>query len=469
MKKNIVIIGAGISGLASAYRLSKYEESTGAGLDIVIVEKGNRIGGTILTERTNEFVIEGGPDCFYTEKPDALKLVKELGISDRLIGTNNNNQGTFVLWKDRLHKLPEGVILMIPTRFTSFATSSLFSLKGKFRMGMELFVPGRKDGIDESLSEFTIRRFGKEALDRLAEPLVAGIHAGEPDTMSVRSSFPRFIEMEKRYRSLILGMLKARKMMKKHSRSESISMFMTMRTGLKEIIDKLYEQMKGVTIQTGVYAQAIETDNHGNYGVTLSDGKTMQADAVIIAAPAYAAGLLLRNLHKELSELLISIPYVSTATVSLAYSRDDFNHPLNGFGFVVPRKEKRNIMAGTWTSSKFSYRAPANTVLIRCFVGGAGNDGIVFKPDHELLKLIQTDLKDIMGIEAKPLLTRIYRWDKAMPQYTIGHEEKVKSIEQYTSNLKRIYLSGSAYHGIGISDCIKSGYKASEDAFKDLF
>ena len=472
MKKSIVIIGGGITGLSAAYRLSKLKAQSGAEIDITVVEKSGFLGGTIHTEYTNGFVVEGGPDCFFAEKPYAGMLVKELGISDRLIGTNNKNQGTYVLWRKKLHKLPEGVVLMIPTKFTPFATSSLFSFSGKLRMGMELFVPKRTDGVDESLAEFTLRRLGREALDRIAEPLVAGVHAGDPDTMSVRSSFPRFVDMEQKYGSLIRGMLNARRAMQQRAPAGTRSMFMTMKAGLKDLIDTLRQQSSGVNFKTGVGAQSIQRISTGrdeSYTVTLSNSEQLQADGIILAVPAYVSAALLSSMGKDLPDLLLSIPYVSTATVSLAYKKDAFGHTLKGFGFVVPRKENRRIMAATWTSSKFSFRSPDDSVLMRFFVGGAANQDMVFKSDDEIAGLVRADLKDIMGVTAEPLFVRIYRWDRAMPQYTIGHGSRVKTIEQLTAGLGNIQLCGSAYHGIGISDCINSGNTAAQSVLKGLF
>ncbi len=471
MQRSVVIIGAGISGLSAAYRLSRIKTQGGIELDITVIEKSGSVGGTIHTEYHDGFVIEAGPDCFFAEKPYAGVLVKELGIADRLIGTNNKNQGTYVLWHKKLHKLPEGVILMIPTRFTPFVTSSLFSLSGKMRMGMELFIPKRTDGIDESLSEFTVRRFGREALDRIAEPLVAGVHAGDPDTMSVKSSFPRFVDMEQKYGSLIKGMLTARRAMQKHTAGGSPSMFMTMKNGLQDIIDTLQQQSDGVRFRTGVQAQSIQRMHSGSgaYTITLSNAEQLHADGIIVAAPAYVSAGLVSYLSKDLSDLLLSIPYVSTATISLAYKRAGFHHALKGFGFVVPKKENSHIMAATWTSSKFSNRSPDDAVLIRCFVGGAANQEMVFQPDNEIVRLVTAELRDIMGISAEPLFTRIYRWDRAMPQYTIGHGSRVKTIEQLVAGLGNIQLCGSAYHGIGISDCINSGNMAAQSVLKQLF
>ncbi len=471
MKKSIVIIGAGISGLSAAYRLNKLKSQGGIDLDITVAEKADSPGGTIRSEQTGGFVIEGGPDCFFAEKPYAALLVKELGIADRLIGTNNKNQGTYVLWHRKLHKLPEGVVLMVPTRFAPFVTSTLFSLPGKMRMGMDLFIPKRTDGVDESLAEFTIRRLGREALDRIAEPLVAGVHAGDPDTMSVRSSFPRFVDMEQKYGSLIRGMINARRAMQHQRPVSPGSMFMTMKNGLKDLIDAVQQQSEGVQFRTGAEARSVTRTPHPGgpaYVVTLSSGEALKADGVILAVPAYAAAELVASLSGDLGSLLRSIPYVSTATVSLAYKKDSFGGTLKGFGFVVPKKENRRIMAATWTSSKFSHRAPEDAVLLRLFVGGVSNQEMVFQPDDKIVSIIKAELNDILGISAEPLFARIYRWDRAMPQYTIGHESRVKTIEQMVTGLGSVRLCGSAYHGIGISDCINSGNTAAQGVLKDL-
>ncbi len=472
MKKSIVIIGGGISGLSAAYRLNKIKTQGSIDLDITVVEKSASLGGTIRTEYDNGFIVEAGPDCFFAEKPYAGMLVKELGISDHLIGTNNKNQGTYVLWHKKLHKLPEGVVLMIPTKFTPFVTSSLFSLYGKIRMGMELFIPKRTDGIDESLSEFTIRRLGREALDRIAEPLVAGVHAGDPDTMSVRSSFPRFVNMEQQYGSLIRGMLNARRTMQKYAATGPRSMFMTMRNGLQDLIDTLRQQSNGVYFKTRVGAQSIQrtfNDRVESYTITLSNSEQLHADGIILAVPAYVSAGLVSSMANDLSDLLLTIPYVSTATVSLAYKKDTFGHELKGFGFVVPKKEGRRIMAATWTSSKFSYRSPDDAILLRFFVGGAEHKDMFSKSDDEIARIVKAEIMDIMGVTAEPLFIRIYRWDRAMPQYTIGHESRVRTIEQLTAGLGNIHLCGSAYHGIGISDCINSGNTAAQSVLKGLF
>ncbi|MBI5344471.1 MAG: protoporphyrinogen oxidase, partial [Deltaproteobacteria bacterium] len=436
--KRVVIIGGGISGLATAYSLREHgargtHTKYGSGFEIIILERKERPGGNIRTERAGGFLIEGGPDCFLSEKPWAMELCKRLGMEDKLLMTNTEFRKTFVLSRGRLHELPEGVILMVPTRVLPLAASGLITLKGKMRMALELFIPRRKDKGDESLGDFVRRRLGQEALDKIAEPLVAGVHAGDPDTMSVRASFPKFVQLEEEHGSLIRGMLKRMELMKKGKKpgngkaGNKVTMFVTLRDGLGELIETLAARLSDgpdTHIKTGV--AVVGVSNKGNkYEVALDGREPVEADVVVAASPAWAASALIKELDGELSEKLLTIPYVSTATVSIAFRKQDVRHPLNGFGFVVPKTEKRRIMAATWTSRKFKYRAPDDAVLIRCFVGGSKDASLLSLSDDEMVLMVREELRDIMGIDAKPQLARVYRWINSMPQYTIGHEERV--------------------------------------------
>ena len=467
--KRVVIIGGGIAGLSTAWSLR--EHCSSAEFEIVLLEKNPRFGGNIRTERTDGFLIEGGPDCFLSEKPWAMELCKRLGIDGKFLNTNDKNKKTFVLSGGSLHVLPEGVILMIPTKILPLAYSSLISWPGKFRMFLDLFVPRKKDTSDESLGDFVRRRLGKEALDKIAEPLVAGVHAGDPETMSVRASFPKFVQLEEESGSLIRGMVKKMAQAAAHRKTaqpapgtagaprRKLTMFMTLKDGLSEMIDTLearLSRMENTVLKKGVGAASIEKAGE-KYRVNLDGGGSMEADALVIAAPAWAAADLIDGKDAELAEKLRTIPYVSTATVSIAFKKKDIKHPLDGFGFVVPKIEKRRIMAATWTSVKFAHRAPDDSVLIRCFVGGSKNAELVTMDDAAMLRMVREELRDIMGIEAEPVLSRVFRWKSSMPQYTIGHEERVKWIEERLLKHPGLHLTGSAYHGIGISDAIRFG------------
>jgi oxygen-dependent protoporphyrinogen oxidase len=467
--KRVVIIGGGISGLAAAYSLREHQsalKTPAEDFEILLLEKRDRIGGNICTEKVDGFIIEGGPDCFISEKPWAMELCKRVGLTEDLLSTNEKFRKTYVLSGGKLHVLPEGVILMVPTKMLPLATSSLISFSGKLRMAYEYFVPKRKEAGDESLGDFVRRRLGEEALEKIAEPLVAGVHAGDPETMSVKASFPKFVQLEQEHGSLIRGMLKRMAAFKKSRKGgkgadgkKRVTMFMTLKGGLTEFVSTIRERLLAhghTSIRTGIGVAGVARKDEG-YEVNIEGGSPIEADSVVIAAPAYAAASLVKGLDGELSEKLLSIPYVSTATVSVAFKKSDISHPLNGFGFVVPKTEKRKIMAATWTSVKFSYRAPPDTVLIRCFVGGSKDAELVSLNDAEMISMVRNELKEIMGIDAEPVLAKVYRWINSMPQYTIGHEERVSWLEERSRMHPGLFLTGSAYHGIGIADSVRYG------------
>lgn len=476
-QKNIVIIGGGISGLATAYSLEERAKRNGKSLFITILEKNNRVGGSILTERENGFIIEGGPDCFISEKPYALQFCKKLGIGDNLLCTNDEFRKTFVLWKGNLHELPEGVMLMIPTRIVPILKSSLISSIGKLRMAMELLIPKKRSQEDESLSEFVCRRLGKDVLDKIAEPLVAGIHAANPDTMSVKSTFPKFVQMEEEYGSLIRAMIAKKKMMNNSisETTQGYTMFMTLKNGLDELPVTIVKSLKTTKIIKDKEAVRVVkspskiTTGESIYKILLKDGEGVDADAIVFATPSYETARLLSELDGIMSDQLDKIPYISTATVSLAYKKNAVSHPMNGFGFVVPKPEKRKIMAATWVSRKFSYRVPEDSLLIRCFVGGYYNEDLIFMDDEDMIKMVKGELKDIMGINADPILARLYRWKKAMPQYTIGHDERLTILNRMLSKEHGLFLTGSAYRGIGISGCINDADLTADAVIKHFY
>jgi oxygen-dependent protoporphyrinogen oxidase len=476
--KRAIIIGGGISGLSTAYYLREKALRARSGIEVMLIEKERTFGGCIVTEKADGFVIEGGPDCFLSEKPWTIRLCEDLGLAHRLLCTNEENRRVFILSRGKLHELPEGFMLMIPTSFAPFLKSSLISLPGKLRMAVDLFLPRKRSAEEESLAQFVRRRLGKEALEKIAEPLVAGIHAGTPETMSLISTFPRFIQMEEEYRSLILGMMarkrKARQFTQKRSGPKR-TMFMTLVGGMMELTDELRTRLDERSLLSHKKVVRIRRpggDNdfphHPTYEVHVEGGETLRADCVILATPVHVTAGLLKEMDETLSEVLFSIPSVSTATISLAYRGKEIHHPLKGFGFVVPRTEKRKIMASTWTSTKFSHRSPPGYVLLRAFVGGAQNEDLLKVDDERMMDMVRGELRDIMGITADPILTRIYRWDKSMPQYRLGHAQKLTQLEEWLLRHPGCYITGCAYRGIGISDCINDGEITAEKTLKYL-
>jgi oxygen-dependent protoporphyrinogen oxidase len=464
--KRVAIIGAGIAGLSTAYYLHKLSQQGGQPLKIALLEKERRMGGSILTEEADGFLMEGGPDCFLSEKPWALRLCQELGLEKEVVGTNQKFRRTFILWAGRLHEIPEGFMLLAPTSLWPFVASSLFSLSGKLRMGLDLVIPRKSSHEEESLATFVRRRLGREALERIAEPLVAGIHAGDPKTMSLKSTFPRFIDMEQKYRSLIWGMRQRKKQFA--NITARYTMFITLREGMEGMITVLVNALPPDCCALGQEVVNIEqitktSAKSPTYLLSIEGKKRpLEADAVVMATPAFGTAGLLQGMDKAIASQLNTIPYCSTATINLAYERSHIDHSLDGYGFVVPRMEGRQIMAATFSSCKFPGRAPHGKALLRCFVGGAKNEAIVSWGDSKLLAAVRGDIEEILGIQGEPIITRIYRWERSMPQYTLGHEERLARIEQGLSNLPGLFLTGSAYRGIGISDCVHEAELTAE-------
>lgn len=466
--KKIIIIGGGISGLASAYYAKSLIQRENLSAKVVLIEKESRLGGTICTLRDKDCIIEGGPDCFLSEKPWALLLARELGVTHRISGTNEANKGTYILSKGKLHPLPDGVMLMVPTRILPLLTSSLLSWRGKVRMGLDLFIPKLKEEKDESLAEFVERRLGKEALEKIAEPLVAGVHAGVPETMSLASAFPRFKGLEEEYGSLIRGMLARMKKLKGTQKKtvDEYTMFVTFQDGLGEFVEHIKAELDDNEIITG--RKAISLSSSGEeWTVNFENGEKISANAVIIASPAFIAGDILREVDNQLSEELQAIPYVSTGTASMLFDESRVP-PLKGFGFVVPRSEGRKIMAGTWSSRKFFNRAPTGKVLLRCFFGGAYHPELLDKDENSIVDMCLEELRSIVGLKSNPESAWVFKWHRSMPQTVIGHQQRMKRIEERLSRLKGIFLAGGAYYGLGIPDCINQGKNSAEKAIKYL-
>jgi oxygen-dependent protoporphyrinogen oxidase len=448
---DVVIVGGGIAGLAAGFELSK------RGTTFVILERAPRAGGVIFSEEIEGFTIDGGPDALLIQKPAAIALCRELGLGDRLVSTKLPRLA-YIQRGGRLHALPAASVLGIPTRIGPFVGTRLFSWAGKIRMGAELFVPARRDETDESIGAFITRRFGREAATYLAEPLLAGIHAGDVDRLSIRALFPRLVEAERQHGSL----LKAFRRPVGHpisktqpATSNSDGAFKSLPGGLSEMVRALVDAIGDSRILTSTAAVTIA--GRGPFHVETSAGESIAASAVVLATPAYATSALLRDRDEELSRLADAVPYASAATVALAFTRERVRHALAGSGFVVPRVEHTGILAASWLSSKWPNRAPADRVLMRTFHGGARDPQALDRSDAELVRTSLAAVRPLLGIDGNPLFTRVYRWERSNAQHNVGHLERLAAIEQALARHPGLFLTGSAWRGVGIPDCVADG------------
>jgi protoporphyrinogen/coproporphyrinogen III oxidase len=459
----LAVIGGGITGLAAAHRAVELARERATGLDVTLIEARARLGGTIATERVGGFLVEAGPDSFLSEKPWALALCRRLGVEDRLVRTDDRFRKVFVWRAGRLHALPDGFQLLAPTKLGPFITSGLFSWPGKLRMALDLVLP-RGVSDDESLGAFVRRRLGREALERVAQPLVAGIYTADPDDLSLAATMPRFRELERLERSVVLGLWRAnRKAPQAGTSGARWSLFVTFQNGMEELVTTLASRLPPGTPLLKHRVDGIERHGHG-WRVLSAEGAAVEADRVIVAAEAYTTSRLLRYVDPALATLLGEIPYASSATVTLGYRRGDVPNPLDGFGFVVPRTERRAVLACTFSSVKYPGRAPEGHALLRCFVGGALNEGILQSDDGALVAGTRDELRQALGVTAEPVLTRVSRWPKAMPQYHVGHGGRVETIERCAAAIPGLHLAGGAFRGVGIADCVRSGEVAAEQA-----
>ena len=457
--RRVVVIGGGISGLAAAHRLHELDR----GLDVTLLEASSRLGGTLQTDEHEGFLLERGPDSFISEKPEAVALAKRLGLESHLIETNPDQRRSFIVRNGRLRPVPEGFQLMAPSRLWPFLTTDIFSLTGKARMAADLILPRRSaNGVaDESLSSFVRRRLGCEALERMAQPMVGGIYTADPETLSLRATLPRFLDMERDHRSLILAMLRKSRSQKGTSGAR-YSLFLSFDRGMEVLVRALGK------CETRLNTRVVAIERERRFKIKTDKEEPIYADAVVIALPAYVAASLLANLNPALASQLNRIKYASTATINLGYRREAVRHPLNGFGFVVPFVEKRSLIACTFSSVKFSGRAPENHVLLRAFAGGALQPDMFALHEAEMLTRVEHDLRQLLGIDEQPLFTKVSKWENSMPQYEVGHLDRVAAIESALAQLPDLQLAGNAYRGAGIPDCIRSGETAAEKLINSL-
>lgn len=437
---DVAVIGGGIAGLSAAYELQR------RGLQVRVLEASARPGGVILTERFDGWVVDGGPDSILVQKPAGVSLCRELGIADRLVSTLQPRTA-YVMRDGTLHRIVEGSFLGFPVGVAALARSSLFTAGGKLRMACEVAIP-RGSGGDESIASFVRRRFGAEAAEYLADPLLAGIHAGDAERLSMRALFPRLLEAERQAGSVV------RSFRRLHVKSTEQGAFVSLPGGIAELVDALAGALAAGTITLS--ARATEMRRAATYTVESTAGP-VDARAVILSVPAYVAGSLLRGVDTTLAGLCEGIPYASTATVAFGYRRDQIGHPLRGSGFVVPRVERSPLLAATWVTSKWPFRAPDGHALLRGFLGGGRDPHRLEQSDEELIGTAREALEDALDIDGDPLFSRIFRWTRQSPQYEVGHLDRVAAIEQRMASIPGLFLAGSGFRAIGIPDCIADG------------
>jgi oxygen-dependent protoporphyrinogen oxidase len=479
----VAIIGGGIAGLAAAYELELARQDGGA-IEYELYEAGARLGGVISSSVEGGTVIERGPDSFLTEKPAASTLCRELGLESDLVPSNDAERKTFILVRNRLLALPDGLMFLVPTKLLPTLLTPLFSWWTKLRMGLEVtrapLGPHPDDG-DESVASLVRRHYGQQAVDRLADPLLSGIYGGEAEKLSARAVLPRLVEMEAKYGSLTRGMLagiKARKAAEEAARNQGADvdiapapkpLFTTLRYGLQQMVDALTARLDPRRVHLHAPVLGVERDGDGwLVEVRGVRGVVERFDAVIVATPAWAAAEFLRPLNGELSDELEQIPYSSSATVNLVYDGADLDPLPEGFGFLVPAVERRSILACTFLHRKFPGRTAPGKSVLRAFVGGAHNADLLAETDEVLVELMRRDLMEILQISAEPEMVEVQRWPRAMAQYSVGHQERLERIRARVAELPGLHLVGNAYDGIGISDCIRLGRVAARDISRGI-
>jgi oxygen-dependent protoporphyrinogen oxidase len=467
------IVGGGIAGLAAAYELEQARRA-GKKVEYTLFESRDRLGGSLSSEVVDGAVLERGPDSFLTEKPAAAELCRELGLGAELTPSNDADRKTYIVVHNRLVPLPDGLMFLVPTKLISTALSRLFSLPTKIRMGLELLHPPRPSGQDESVAALVERHFGREAVDRLADPLLSGIFGGDSSQLSARTVLPRLVEMENEYGSLTWGMLAAHHKMRAYAKKSvqkgksggSRSIFTAMRGGMNQLVDALAARLDPECVRLATPVNGLEKVADG--WKIAAGGKTEVYDAVILASPAWAAGELMGRIDPQLAEELRGIPYSSSITVNLIYDEAQLGRLPDGFGFLVPVVEGRSMLACTFVHRKFLGRTPPGKAVLRAFLGGMKNEALMAAPDAELLATVRRELSEILGEKilsaaAEPLHSQVSRWPRAMAQYAVGHQERMKRITARVAALTGLQLAGNAYDGIGIPDCIRLGRKAARE------
>lgn len=443
-------MGGGIAGLSAAYDLRR------AGVECIVFDKAPRIGGVIETRKWDDCTIDAGPDSFISAKPEALALIKEIGLECEVIGSNDQQRTTYIQKHGRLVALPDGVMMIVPSKIMPMVKSPLLSWATKIRMGFELLRrPPQSPAPDRSVADFVIDHFGRETLDYLAEPLLSGVYGGDPAKLSVASILPRFVEMENKYGSLGRAVMAAKRP------PAGGSLFRSLKSGMSAMVERVSEGLDIRRASVETIGRNGKLEKPGNFRVR-AGGDWIEADHVILACPAWSAAAMLAATEPVLADVLNEIPYSSSLTLSLIYDAAKFDGRRAGFGFLVPAKERKRVAAATFVGTKFPYRAPDNRIILRLFFGGATDEAILSESDEKILAIARDELRAILGLTTQPLYHTIARWPRSMAQYTVGHSKRLAEIKARTAVLEGLYLAGNGYDGIGIPDCVRTGRAAAK-------
>jgi oxygen-dependent protoporphyrinogen oxidase len=472
----IIVVGGGISGLAAAHRILEQSKHQEKPIALQLLEAGSRLGGVIHTSERDGFLLEGGPDSFISEKPWGLSLCQRLGLEPSLIGTGETHRRSFIVQQSKLQPVPDGFYLLAPTRIWPTITTPIFSWRGKLRMSADLFLPRKKRSSpmeDETLASFVRRRLGNEALDRMAQPMIGGIYTSDPEELSLRATMPRFLDMEQEHRSLILAMWRQRQKMRQSQNHQAAGprygLFVSLSQGMIRLVEALRQRLPQDAIHLNTKVSGLRRSPSGRHWLLdLADGTQREADAVCLALAAYQSADLVQGFDGQLATKLRSIRYASTATVNLAYPLEDIPGSLEGFGFVVPAIEGREILACTFSHMKFSGRAPLNHALLRAFMGGALQPKAFDYGDQEMIRIVRQNLRELLRIEKAPLFALVERHARAMAQYRVGHLDLVTEIETLLRRDPTLQLAGNGFTGIGIPDCIRRGEECAERILEAL-